>query len=61
MTLNILNKINEPKDLKSLSREELNLLSSEIRDVLIKSKYYGRSFWTKLRNGRSYYSTSLCI
>ena len=35
MTLNILNKINEPKDLKSLSREELNLLSSEIRDVLI--------------------------
>ena len=36
MTLNILNKINEPKDLKYLSREELNLLSSEIRDVLIK-------------------------
>lgn len=36
MTLNILNKINEPKDLKSLSREDLNLLSSEIRDVLIK-------------------------
>ena len=35
MTLNILNKINEPKDLKYLSREELNLLSSEIRDVLI--------------------------
>lgn len=36
MTLNILNKINEPKDLKSLSRDDLNLLSSEIRDVLIK-------------------------
>ncbi|WP_434799398.1 1-deoxy-D-xylulose-5-phosphate synthase [Terrisporobacter vanillatitrophus] len=36
MTLNILNKINGPKDLKSLSRENLNLLSSEIRDVLIK-------------------------
>lgn len=36
MTLNILNKINGPKDLKSLSREDLNLLSSEIRDVLIK-------------------------
>ncbi|WP_419727027.1 1-deoxy-D-xylulose-5-phosphate synthase [Terrisporobacter petrolearius] len=36
MTLNILNKINEPKDLKSLSIEDLNLLSSEIRDVLIK-------------------------
>ncbi|WP_122639802.1 1-deoxy-D-xylulose-5-phosphate synthase [Romboutsia sp. Marseille-P6047] len=36
MSLNILNKVNEPKDLKSLSREELNLLSSEIRDVLIK-------------------------
>ncbi|MEW9077119.1 1-deoxy-D-xylulose-5-phosphate synthase [Terrisporobacter glycolicus] len=36
MTLNILNKINEPKDLKSLSRDDLNLLSCEIRDVLIK-------------------------
>ncbi|MCC3868093.1 1-deoxy-D-xylulose-5-phosphate synthase [Terrisporobacter mayombei] len=36
MTLNILNIINEPKDLKSLSREDLNLLSSEIREVLIK-------------------------
>ncbi|WP_343343014.1 1-deoxy-D-xylulose-5-phosphate synthase [Terrisporobacter petrolearius] len=36
MTLNILNKINEPKDLKSLSIKDLNLLSSEIRDVLIK-------------------------
>lgn len=36
MSLNILNKINEPRDLKSLSKEELNLLCSEIRDVLIK-------------------------
>ncbi|MGL5314442.1 MAG: 1-deoxy-D-xylulose-5-phosphate synthase [Peptostreptococcaceae bacterium] len=36
MSLNILNKVNEPKDLKTLSREELNSLSSEIREVLIK-------------------------
>ncbi|WP_270940687.1 1-deoxy-D-xylulose-5-phosphate synthase [Romboutsia lituseburensis] len=36
MSLNILNKINNPKDLKILSREELHTLSTEIRDVLIK-------------------------
>ena len=36
MSLNVLHKINEPKDLKTLSIEELNLLSGEIRDVLIK-------------------------
>lgn len=36
MALNILNKINNPKDLKILTIDELNLLSSEIRDVLIK-------------------------
>ena len=33
---NILNKINEPKDLKILNNEELNLLGEEIREVLIK-------------------------
>ena len=33
---NILNKINEPKDLKILNNEELNLLGGEIREVLIK-------------------------
>lgn len=36
MSLNILNKINNPRDLKILSREELHTLSTEIRDVLIK-------------------------
>ena len=36
MALNILNNINNPKDLKILTIDELNLLSSEIRDVLIK-------------------------
>ncbi|KMT21914.1 1-deoxy-D-xylulose-5-phosphate synthase [Clostridium cylindrosporum] len=36
MELSILNNINEPSDLKSLSKDELNLLSSEIRNVLIK-------------------------
>lgn len=32
----ILNKINEPKDLKSLSKEELEKLSGEIREILLK-------------------------
>lgn len=36
MEYNILNKVNEPKDLKVLSLEELKELASEIRDVLIK-------------------------
>ncbi|MBN1064553.1 1-deoxy-D-xylulose-5-phosphate synthase [Clostridium botulinum] len=35
MSLNILNKINEPKDLKGLKNEELKLLSNEIREILI--------------------------
>lgn len=34
--LEILNKINEPKDLKSLSKEELEKLSEEIREILLK-------------------------
>lgn len=36
MTNRILNKINEPKDLKGLSQEELNRLADEIRETLIK-------------------------
>ncbi|MBS4803982.1 MAG: hypothetical protein KIC47_03605 [Clostridium sp.] len=32
----ILSKINEPKYLKDLSKEELNLLADEVREVLIK-------------------------
>ena len=32
----ILSKINEPKDLKDLSKDELNLLADEVREVLIK-------------------------
>ena len=32
--LEILNKINEPKDLKKLSKEELEKLSEEIREIL---------------------------
>ena len=35
MKLNILNKINQPKDLKSLNILELNALANEIREVLI--------------------------
>ncbi len=35
MSLNILNRINEPKDLRELSNEELKLLSNEIREILI--------------------------
>ena len=34
--LEILNKINEPKDLKVLSKEELEKLSEEIREILLK-------------------------
>ena len=34
--LRVLNKINEPKDLKNLSSEELNKLAEEIREVLLK-------------------------
>lgn len=34
--LSILNKINEPKDLKKLSKEELNKLAEEIREILLK-------------------------
>ena len=34
--LKILNKVNEPKDLKALSQEELKELSSEIREILLK-------------------------
>ena len=33
--LNVLNKINEPKDLKSLSEDELNKLAEEIREILL--------------------------
>lgn len=36
MKESILSKINEPKDLKNLKKEELSILSEEIRDVLIK-------------------------
>ena len=36
--LNILNKINGPKDLKSLTGNELTELSNEIREVLIKKR-----------------------
>ena len=34
--LEVLNKINEPKDLKDLSKEELEKLSDEIREILLK-------------------------
>ena len=34
--LEVLNKINEPKDLKGLSKEELEKLSGEIREILLK-------------------------
>lgn len=34
--LEVLNKINEPKDLKGLSKEELEKLPEEIREILLK-------------------------
>ncbi|WP_195940078.1 1-deoxy-D-xylulose-5-phosphate synthase [Romboutsia sp. 1001713B170131_170501_G6] len=36
MTLNVLNKINEPKDLKGLCSNELKVVADEIREILIK-------------------------
>ena len=51
--LEVLNKINEPKDLNSLSKEELEKLS--------KIKYTWRTFWTKLWNGRSNNCNALCV
>ena len=36
MKESILSKINEPKDLKTLKKEELSILSEEIREILIK-------------------------
>lgn len=35
MLLNILNKINGPKDLKELTSDELKILASEIRESII--------------------------
>ena len=32
----VLNRINEPKDLKHLNKEELGYLASEIREILIR-------------------------
>ena len=34
--LKVLNKINEPKDLKQLSNKELEELAKEIREILLK-------------------------
>ena len=43
--LNILNKVNEPKDLKDLSLDELNQLAGEIREILLKkSSIHGGHF-----------------
>ncbi len=47
--LNVLNKINEPKDLKSLSEDELNKLAEEIREILLqKASVYGMNDVTHL-------------
>lgn len=44
--MNILNKINDPKDLKNLSLAELTALADEIRQTLIvKVKRHRRPFW----------------
>lgn len=47
--LNVLNKINEPRDLKSLSEDELNKLAEEIREILLqKASVYGMNDVTHL-------------
>lgn len=35
MNFNVLNKINSPKDLKELNKEELVVLADEIRNIII--------------------------
>ena len=49
--INLLNKINEPNDLKKLSIEELKTLASEIRELLLKKLsihggHFGPNFGT---------------
>ena len=47
--LNVLNKINDPRDLKSLSEDELNKLAEEIREILLqKASVYGMNDVTHL-------------
>ena len=41
----VLNKINEPKDLKSLSKDELSSLADYYYDFNKKGKHNWRSFW----------------
>lgn len=60
--LKVLNKINEPKDLKQLSNKELEELAKEIREILLKKlSIHGGHFRTKFWHGRSNNSTTLCI
>ena len=54
-TLMVLDKINTPEDLRGLSAEEMNLLSAEIRDLILKKvKASGAEF----RHGRGNNCTS---
>lgn len=47
----VLEKINYPSDLKNLNIEEMNTLSDEMRDLIIKKvNSTGRSLGTEFRN-----------
>ena len=58
-TLMVLDKINTPEDLRGLSAEEMNLLSAEIRDLILKKvNTTGGHMGPNLRHGRGNNCTS---
>lgn len=58
-TLMVLDKINTPEDLRGLSAEEMNLLSAEIRDLILKKgKHNRRASGAEFRHGRGNNCTS---
>ena len=57
-TLMVLDKINTPEDLRGLSAEEMNLLSAEIRDLILKKVNNRRASGAEFRHGRGNNCTS---
>lgn len=60
--LEVLKKVNEPKDLKKLSVGELRQVSRRNKGSTFKKiKYSWWSFWSKLCSCRSNYCDAFCI
>ena len=55
----LLKNINSPEDLKSLKREQLSQLSSEIRQYIIDIVSERRVFWSESWRCRAFYCSSL--